>query len=105
MNITKMMQQATKMQSDMKAMQEKLKSAEVENTLSGINVKISGDGETLKGLTIDASLIDPNDKETLEDLIIAAVNKAIEKAKEMGASEAQKIMGGLKLPPGIQLPF
>ena len=100
-----MMQQATKMQSDMKAMQEKLKTAEVESALSGINIKISGDGETIKGLTIDKELIDPNDKETLEDLLIAAINKAIEKAKEIGAAEAQKIMGGLQLPPGIKLPF
>jgi DNA-binding YbaB/EbfC family protein len=105
MNIAKMMQQANKMQSDMKAMQEKLKSSEVEVTLSGVAVKISGDGKKLNALTIDASLIDPNDKETLEDLIIAAINQAQQKADELSAAEAQKIMGGLKLPPGIQLPF
>jgi DNA-binding YbaB/EbfC family protein len=104
MNIAKMMQQATKMQSDMKAMQEKLKSAEVEASLSGITVKMLGSGQ-LKSLSIDPALIDPNDKETLEDLLVAAINKAREKTEEMAASETQAIMGGLKLPPGFQLPF
>jgi DNA-binding YbaB/EbfC family protein len=104
MNIAKMMQQATKMQSDMKTMQAKLQSTEVESSLSGINVKMLGSGQ-LKSLSIDAALIDPNDKETLEDLIVAAVNKAREKIEEMTAGETQKIMGGLQLPPGFQLPF
>lgn len=104
MNIAKMMQQATKMQTDMKAMQEKLKLAEIEAALSGISVKMLGSG-VLTGLTIDQSLVDPDDKETLEDLLIAAVNKAREKMEEMVAAETQKIMGGLQLPPGFQLPF
>lgn len=105
MNIAKMMQQANKMQNDMKVMQEKLANTIVEETLSGINVKITGDGEVLKGLTIDAALIDPSDKETLEDLLVAAVNKAIGKSKQLGAEEGKKIMGGLQLPPGMKLPF
>ena len=104
MNIAKMMQQATKMQSDMKSMQEKLGKSEIETSLSGVNVKILGNGQLLS-LGIDASLIDPSDKETLEDLIVAAVNQARAKVEEMTASETQKIMGGLKLPPGFNLPF
>lgn len=104
MNIAKMMQQATKMQSDMKTMQEKLGKSEIETSLSGVNVKIFGNGQLLS-LNIDASLIDPNDKETLEDLIVAAVNQARAKAEELTTAETQKIMGGLKLPPGFNLPF
>jgi nucleoid-associated protein EbfC len=104
MNIAKMMQQATKMQGDMKAMQEKLKSAELETSLSGITIKLLGSGE-IKGITINKELIDPNDKETLEDLLVAALNQARAKTEEMAASETQKIMGGLKLPPGFNLPF
>lgn len=104
MNIAKMMQQATKMQSDMKAMQERLKTTEVQAETAGVNVVMLGNG-LVKSLSIDPSLIDPNDKETLEDTIIAALNKARDKMEEMVASETQKIMGGLKLPPGMSLPF
>lgn len=104
MNIAKMMQQASKMQNDMKAMQEKLKTTEVEASLSGITVKMLGSGQ-VKSVSIEQSLIDPNDKETLEDLIVAALNKAREKSEELTAAETQKIMGGLQLPPGFQLPF
>lgn len=102
MNLAKMMQQATSMQAKMKDMQEKLKVTEVEANVSGVNVKMLGSGQ-LKALTIDPSLLD--DKETLEDLIVAAVNQAREKVEAMMASETQGIMGGLQLPPGFQLPF
>lgn len=105
MNIAKMMQQANKMQSDMKSMQERLKQVEIENTVAGVTVKISGDGEEIKAISIDATLVDPNDKETLEDSVTAAVNQAIKKAKEAAEGEAKKIMGGLQLPPGMKLPF
>lgn len=104
MNIAKMMQQATKMQSDMKSMQERLKTTEVQAETAGINVVMLGNG-LVKSLSIDPSLIDPADKETLEDTVIAALNKARDKMEEMVAEETQKIMGGLKLPPGISLPF
>ena len=47
----------------------------------------------------------PDDVEILEDLILAAINDAKEKAKEKSQEEMQKITGGLQLPPGFQLPF
>jgi DNA-binding YbaB/EbfC family protein len=104
MNIAKMMQQATRMQGDMKSMQERLKTTTFDATLSGISVTVFGSGE-LKSLVIDPSLIDPAEKETLEDLIIAAVNQARAKMEEAVAVETKAIMGGLQLPPGFQLPF
>lgn len=104
MNIAKMMQQATKMQSDMKSMQERLKTMEVQTETAGISVVMLGSG-VLKTLSISPDLIDPSDKETLEDAVIAAVNHAREKVETMAADETQKIMGGLKLPPGMSLPF
>lgn len=105
MNIAKMMQQATKMQNDVKALQQKLNETEIDSTLSGIAVKLNAGTKQLKALSIDASLIDPNDKETLEDVLVAAINQAHAKAEELSNAETQKIMGGLKLPPGMQLPF
>lgn len=104
MNLAKMMQQATRVQSDMKAMQERLKSATFDANVSGVAVTILGSGDVQK-VTIDASLIDPNEKETLEDVIVAALNQARAKMEEAVAAETQGIMGGLKLPPGFQLPF
>lgn len=105
MNIAKMMQQANKMQSDVKALQERLNQTEIDHSQSGVAVKLIVGSKQLKSLSIDASLIDPSDKETLEDVILAAINQAQTKAEEMSASETQKIMGGLQLPAGMKLPF
>jgi len=105
MNIAKMMQQANKMQNDVKALQEKLNQTDIDSTLSGIAITMTVGTKQLKKLSIDAGLIDPTDKETLEDLLIAAINQAQVKADEMSAAETQKIMGGLQLPAGMKLPF
>lgn len=105
MNLAKMMQQANKMQSDMKSLQERLKSTEVSHTMSGINITLNAANGKLSALSVDASLLDANDKETFEDLMIAAFNQAVDKKEALVAEETQKIMGGLQLPPGFQLPF
>jgi DNA-binding YbaB/EbfC family protein len=104
MNIAKMMQQAKKMQDDMKSMQEKLKTIDVQASVSGVSVTMAGSGE-VKVISIDAALIKPEDKETLEDLIVAALNQAREKMDKMVGEETKKIMGGMQLPPGMSLPF
>lgn len=105
MNIAKMMQQANKMQSDVKALQERLNQTEIEHSQSGIAVKLIVGNKQLKSLSIDATLIDPNDKETLEDVLVAVINQAQSKADDLSATETQKIMGGLQLPTGMKLPF
>ncbi len=104
MNLAKMMQQATRMQSDMKAMQERLKTTPFEASVSGVTVTILGSG-VVERLTIDPVLINPSEKETLEDVIVAALNQARQKMDEHVTTETQKLMGGLQLPPGFQLPF
>ncbi len=104
MNLAKMMQQAKRMQDDMKSLQEKMKTTEVSASVSGVSVVALGSGE-VKKITIDPGLIDPAEKETLEDVIVAALNQAREKTETLTAEETKKIMGGLQLPPGMSLPF
>jgi len=105
-NIGDIMKKAQKMQKDMAEAQERLGDVIVEGSAGGGMVKttVTGKGD-LKTLKIDASLVDPNDVEVLEDLIIAAVNDGKNKAEAMAAEEMKKITGGLKLPGGMSLPF
>ncbi|MBY0501127.1 MAG: YbaB/EbfC family nucleoid-associated protein [Alphaproteobacteria bacterium] len=105
-NIGDMMKQAQKMQAKMAEVQEKLTTLEVEGSAGGGIVKATADGEgTIKGITIDSSLLDPQEVEVLEDLLIAAIHDAQMKAKEKAAEEMGKVTGGLKLPGGMKLPF
>ncbi len=105
-NIGQMMQKVQEMQSRMGEMQQKLADMEIAGASGGgmVNVTVSGKGE-LRGLKIDPSLINPAEKEVLEDLIVAAVNDAKTKADAMAQSEMGKITGGLPLPPGFKMPF
>ncbi|HPF78113.1 MAG TPA: YbaB/EbfC family nucleoid-associated protein [Alphaproteobacteria bacterium] len=106
MNIQEMMKQAKMMQDKMQAMQEKLGDQEVEGTAGGGLVKAVTNckGET-KGISIDDSMMDLNEKEVLEDLIKAALNDAKSKADQKLADETKKMMEELGLPAGMQLPL
>ncbi|MEM8833871.1 MAG: YbaB/EbfC family nucleoid-associated protein [Pseudomonadota bacterium] len=106
MNIAKMMQQAKVMQDKMQEMQEKLGEIEVQGTAGGgmVKVTMSCKGET-RSVAIDPSLIDPSEKEVLEDLIKAALNDAKAKADQTMAEETQKMMEEMGLPAGAQLPL
>ena len=105
-NLGSMMKQAQEMQTRMQEMQAEMERLEVQGTSGGglVTVTITGKGE-LRRLSVDPSLVDPNDKEVMEDLIVAAVNDAKAKADERMRDETQKLMGGLQLPPGMKLPF
>jgi len=105
-NLGSMMKQAQEMQTRMQEMQAEMEKLEIQGTSGGglVNVTITGKGE-LRRLSVDPSLVDPNDKEVMEDLIVAAVNDAKAKADERMRDETQKLMGGLQLPPGMKLPF
>ena len=94
-----MIKQAQKMQEDMAAMQAELESREYEVAAGGgvINVKINGKKEILS-VKIDPVVVDPDDIETLEDLITAAVNEAVKKVDADSAGEMQKITGGMNIP-------
>ncbi len=106
MNLNKLMKQAQDMQKKMVEMQEKLGEMEIEGSAGGGMVKavLTGKGEARR-ITIDSSIIDPNDKEMLEDLVVAAINDAKKKSDETISKEMGSLAGGLALPPGMKLPF
>jgi hypothetical protein len=97
--MNKLMKQAQKMQKDMMKAQEELKNKEVEGSAGGGMVKVimTGDNE-IKSVNVDPEVIDPDDKEMLEDLIAAAVNDAMNKVKEMSSSSMEQFTGGMNIP-------
>ena len=105
-NIAQLMQQAQRMQDNLKKAQEELANLEVQGQSGGGMVKATLNGKSeLRRLKIDPSLVDPNDVEVLEDLVVAAVNDAKAKVEAAVAEEMKKVTGGLDLPPGLKLPF
>ena len=98
-NMQSMLKQAQKMQEDMAAMQQELEGREYEVSAGGgvVSVKISGKKEILS-VKIDPEVVDPDDVETLEDLIVAAVNEGIKKVESISSEEMQKITGTMGLP-------
>jgi DNA-binding YbaB/EbfC family protein len=99
-----LMKQATELKSKMEAMQAELDRMEVEGTAGGglITLKISGKGD-LRSIHVDDSLLKPDQKEILEDLIVAAHADARRKLETMLAEKMQAMTGGLPLPPGLKL--
>jgi DNA-binding YbaB/EbfC family protein len=95
-NMQQLMKQAQKMQRDLMAAQEELAAATVEGTAGGGLVKatMSGAGE-LTALTIDPSAVDPEDIETLQDLVVAAVRDGKRAADELTASTMGPLTGGM----------
>lgn len=104
-NFGQMMKQAQEMQERMQEMQERLASLEVTGSAGAgmVTVTMTAKGEA-RGVSIDPSLLSGEDKEVLEDLVVAAVNDAKSKAEAIGQEEMQKITGGLQLPPGFEMP-
>jgi len=103
----KLMKQAQEMQAKMAEATEKMADIEAEGSAGAGMVKATASGQgDVKSLTVDPSLLDSaEDKEVLEDLIVAAVNDAIKQAKLAGQAEMAKVTEGLPLPPGMKLPF
>lgn len=97
-----LLKKAQKMQADMARMQEELAQREVEFTAGGgmVTARMNGRQELL-ALTIDKQVVDPADTEMLEDLIVAAVNGARQKAEELARTEMSKLTAGLPMPPGL----
>jgi len=95
-NMQQLMKQAQKMQQQMMAAQEELASATVEGSAGGGMVKavVTGAGE-LQSLTIDPSVVDPEDVETLTDLVVAAVRDASRAAQDLAAEKMGPVTGGL----------
>ena len=99
-----LMKQAAELKSKMEAMQAELDQMQVEGTSGGglVTVKLSGKGE-MKGVKIDGTLMQPSEKEILEDLIVAAHTDARRKAETLLQEKMQSVAGGLPLPPGMKL--
>ena len=98
-NMQQMLKQAQKMQEDMQSMQAELETREYEVAAGGgvVSVKLNGKREIL-GVKIAPEVVDPDDIETLEDLIVAAVNEGLKQVESVSQSEMSKITGGIGLP-------
>ncbi|HUF75110.1 MAG TPA: YbaB/EbfC family nucleoid-associated protein [Longimicrobiales bacterium] len=102
MDMNKMLQQVQQMQEEMARAQEELAGETVEASVGGgmVVVKATGAGEIVS-VTISPEVIDPEDPETLSDLVLAGVNEALRNAQELMQSKLGGAMGGLK---GLGLP-
>src|ERR687894_922530 len=98
------MKQAQAMQQKLQDAQAELETLEVEGASGGgvVTVRVSGKG-ALKSIQIDPSLLVPDEKEILEDLIVAAMNDARVKAERTMQERMAEITKGLPLPPGMKL--
>ena len=99
MNQAHMMQQIRKMQQDMARVQEELANTVVEGSASGglVTVGISGEYQ-VKKVSIKPEAVDPQDVETLEDLLVVALNDALAKVQQVSQSKMGAVTGGLKIP-------
>lgn len=105
-NLGQMMKQAQKLQAKMGELQEQLAGAELTGASGGgmVHVTMTGKGE-VRRVKIDPSLLDPAEVEVLEDLLVAACNDAKAKIEAHVAERMAELTGGLKLPPGLNLPL
>ena len=96
----KMLRQVQEMQGKMAKMQSELETATVEASAGGGAVRVVATGtQTIVSVTIDPSAA--GDHEMLQDLVVVAVNEALEKSKQLAADKMQAITSGMGLPPGL----
>ncbi|MFP5411908.1 YbaB/EbfC family nucleoid-associated protein [Zeimonas arvi] len=100
-----LMKQAQQMQDNMKKMQEQLAQVEVEGQSGAGLVKVVVTCRNdVKRISIDPSLL-ADDKDMLEDLVVAAMNDALRRAEQTAAEKMGSVTAGLPLPPGFKMPF
>ena len=106
MDFMGLMKQAQQMQAKMAETQLELDQVEVEGVAGGglVKLRLTAKG-ALKAIEIDPSLLAPDQKAILEDLIVSAHLQARSKADEAMAEKMKELTGGLQLPPGFKLPF
>lgn len=99
MNMNSLIKQAQKMQADMQKQQEELEAKEIETSVGGgaVVVKMNGKKE-LVDIQIKQEVVDPDDVEMLQDLVLSAVNQAINEVDELQKSQMSKLTGGMNLP-------
>jgi DNA-binding YbaB/EbfC family protein len=105
-NLDDILAMAKNVQDEMQKAQASLDSIEVEGVSGGglVKIKATAKGRII-GVAIDDSLLNPAEKQMLEDLIAAALNDARAKADTASNAEMGKMTAGLPLPPGFKLPF
>lgn len=103
-DIMGMMKKAAELQSKMQAMQAELETIEVEGAAGGgvVRVTLTGKGD-LKGVRIDDTMMKPDEKEILEDLLVAAHADARKKSEAVVQEKMKALTGGLPIPPGLKL--
>jgi DNA-binding YbaB/EbfC family protein len=103
-DLMKMMKQAQEIQGRMQQVQQDLAALEVDGQSGAgmVKVKLNGKFEA-RSISIDPSLLKPEDAEMLEDLILAAFQDAKGKAEAAVQAKMQEVTGGLQLPPGLKL--
>ena len=99
MNMQGLMKQAQKMQEKMQKTQDELKQKTVEASVGGgmVTVVFTG-GQELQKITINKEVVDPEDVETLQDLVLSAVNAGLKKSQDMIQEEMSQITGGMNIP-------
>lgn len=98
-NMNQMMKQAQKLQKKMLKTQQELASKSIEASAGGGMVKVVANGaQKIESIILEKEVVDPEDIEMLQDLIMAAVNDALNKSQEMVSSEMGKLTGGLNIP-------
>jgi nucleoid-associated protein EbfC len=98
-NMNNMMKQAQQLQKKMLKAQEELATKTVEASAGGGMVKVVANGsQKIESIVLEKEVVDPEDVEMLQDLILAAVNDALNKSQEMVSSEMGKLTGGLNIP-------
>jgi len=105
-SIEDIMAMAQNVQAELAKAQDNLDTIEVEGVAGGglVKVKASAKGRII-GVTIDESLLQPSEKQMVEDLVAAALNDARAKADAASNVEMSKLTAGMPLPPGFKLPF
>jgi DNA-binding YbaB/EbfC family protein len=99
MNQAQMMQQLRKMQQEMARVQEELANTVVEGSASGGLVTVGVSGEfRVKSVSIKPEAVDPDDIETLEDLVTVAFNDALTKVQELSSKKMGALTGGMRIP-------
>ena len=98
-NMQQILRQAQKMQADMEKAQQELEATELEVSSGGgmVVCKVTGKGE-LKEIKINPQIVDPDDVETLEDMILVAVNDVIKKIDKQNQEKMSKMTGGMNIP-------
>lgn len=98
-NLGNIMQQASQMQGRMAEVKEKIAETRVEGSSGGEMVRVEASGDLkILNVSIEQTLVESGDREMLEELVTAATNQAIQKAKDVAAEAMQDVAGGMNIP-------